>query len=56
LDVTQPLIPLRHPNRDFFVLDITDASPRSDMAGMEFPFFPSGRSPTSVSANTGAAM
>jgi plasmid replication initiation protein len=45
LDVTQPLIPLRHPNRDFFVLDITDASPRSDMAGMEFPFFSLGTQP-----------
>ena len=39
MEVTQPLIPLRHPNRDFFVLDISDAAPRGDMAGMEFPFF-----------------
>ena len=37
--MSQPLIPLRHPNRDFFVLDISDAVPRGDMAGMEFPFF-----------------
>jgi plasmid replication initiation protein len=43
--VVQPLIPLRHPNRDFFVLDITDASPRGDMAGMEFPFFALGTQP-----------
>jgi len=39
VEVSQPLIPLRHPNRDFFVLDITDAAPRGDMASMEFPFF-----------------
>ena len=39
MDMPQPLIPLRHPNRDFFVLDIADAAPRGDMAGMEFPFF-----------------
>ena len=36
---TSPLVPLRHPNRDFFVLDISDAAPRADMAGMEHPFF-----------------
>jgi len=39
MEVSQPLIPLRHPNRDFFVLDIADAAPRGDMAAMEFPFF-----------------
>jgi hypothetical protein len=39
MDVNQPLTPLRYPNRDFFVLDISDASPRGDMAAMEFPFF-----------------
>jgi len=45
MDVIQPLIPLRHPNRDFFVLDIAAASPRGDMAGMEFPFFALGTQP-----------
>ena len=45
MDVHQPLIPLRHPNRDFFVLDISDAAPRSDMPGMEYPFFALGTQP-----------
>jgi plasmid replication initiation protein len=45
MDVNQPLVPLRHPNRDFFVLDITDAAPRGDMPGMEFPFFALGTQP-----------
>lgn len=39
------MIPLRHPNRDFFVLDIADAAPRSDLPGMEFPFFALGTQP-----------
>ncbi len=33
------LLPDRHPVRDFFVLDILDVAPRSDMASMEHPFF-----------------
>jgi hypothetical protein len=44
-DVNLPLIPLRHPNRDFFVLDIADAAPRSDLPGMEYPFFALGTQP-----------
>ena len=43
--MSDPLIPLRHPNRDFFVLDIADAAPRSDLPGMEFPFFALGTQP-----------
>ena len=34
-----PLLPLRHPQRDFFVCDIFDAAPKSDMASMEYPLF-----------------
>jgi plasmid replication initiation protein len=33
------LLPQRHPNRDFFIADILDASPRDDMASMENPIF-----------------
>lgn len=33
------LLPERHPNLDFFVLDITDAVPKDDMASMEHPLF-----------------
>lgn len=34
-----PLLPMRHPQRDFFVCDIFDAAPKSDMASMEYPLF-----------------
>jgi len=34
-----PLLPLRHPQQDFFVCDIFDAAPKSDMASMEHPLF-----------------
>lgn len=34
-----PLLPLRHPQRDFFVCDIFDAVPKSDIASMEHPLF-----------------
>jgi len=34
-----PLLPLRHPERDFFVCDVFDAAPKSDMASMEHPLF-----------------
>ena len=34
-----PLLPVRHPHRDFFVCDIFDAAPKSDMASMEHPLF-----------------
>lgn len=34
-----PLLPERHPVRDFFVLDTLDMVPRSDMASMEHPIY-----------------
>lgn len=34
-----PLLPERHPVRDFFVLDTLDLLPRSDMATMEHPIY-----------------
>lgn len=33
------LLPIRHPNRDFFIVDVADASPRDDLASMEHPVF-----------------
>jgi plasmid replication initiation protein len=33
------LLPERHPNLDFFVLDIADAVPKDDLASMEHPLF-----------------
>lgn len=33
------LLPDRYPNKDFFVADIFDASPKDDMASMEHPMF-----------------
>ena len=37
----EPLLPIRHPNRDFFVCDIFDTLPyfKDDMASMEHPVF-----------------
>lgn len=37
--VLHPLLPERHPVRDFFVLDTIDMAPRSDMATMEHPIY-----------------
>jgi hypothetical protein len=34
-----PRLPQRHPQRDFFVCDIFDAAPKSDIASMEHPLF-----------------
>ncbi len=34
-----PLLPDRHPNRDFFICDILDAAPKDDLGSMEHPFF-----------------
>ena len=34
-----PLLPLRHEQGDFFVCDIFDAAPKSDMASMTHPIF-----------------
>ncbi len=33
------LLPDRHPNKDFFVLDVREASPKDDMASMEHPVY-----------------
>jgi len=33
------LLPDRHPDRGFFILDVTEASPKDDMASMEHPIF-----------------
>ena len=33
------LLPVRHPNKDFFIVDVKDASPKDDMASMEHPIF-----------------
>jgi len=33
------LVPIRHPQRDFFVLDIADVMPKDDTASMEHPLF-----------------
>lgn len=35
----EALLPVRHPNPDFFVCDITDAVPKDDMGSMEHPMF-----------------
>ena len=32
-------LPDRHPNKDFFILDVTEASPKDDLASMEHPVF-----------------
>ena len=37
--MASPLLPDRHPVRDFFVLDVMDVIPRSDMASMEHPIY-----------------
>ncbi|MGR3837913.1 MAG: replication initiator protein A [Cognatishimia sp.] len=34
-----PLLPVRHPNQDFFICDVLDAIPKDDMASMEHPIF-----------------
>jgi plasmid replication initiation protein len=33
------LLPNRHPNRDFFILDVAVAAPKDDLASMEHPVF-----------------
>jgi hypothetical protein len=33
------LLPVRHPNRDFFILDVSDTNARDDLASMEHPIF-----------------
>ena len=39
------LLPQRHPNKDFFIADILDAAPKSDMGSMENPFFSLSKKP-----------
>jgi len=39
------LLPQRHPNKDFFIADILDASPRDDLASMENPVFSLSKNP-----------
>jgi len=39
------LLPQRHPNRDFFIADVLDASPRDDVASMENPVFSLSKNP-----------
>ncbi len=34
-----PLLPDRHPQKDFFILDLSDAVPKDDTASMEHPLF-----------------
>ena len=33
------LLAVRHPNNDFFIVDLTDAQPKDDLALMEHPVF-----------------
>lgn len=33
------LLPIRHPQRDFFILDVADVVPKDDTASMEHPIF-----------------
>lgn len=42
------LLPQRHPNRDFFIADLLDASPKDDMASMENPIFSLSKTPDRI--------
>ena len=33
------LLPERHPNKDFFIVDVADANPRDELASMEHPLY-----------------
>ncbi len=33
------MLPDRHPNKDFFILDVSNAAPKDDMASMEHPVY-----------------
>ncbi len=37
--MVEPLLPIRHPERDFFICDFGDVIPKSDIASMEHPLF-----------------
>lgn len=39
------LLPDRYPNKDFFIADIFDAAPKSDIASMEHPIFSLSKTP-----------
>ncbi len=39
------LLPERYPNKDFFIADILDAAPKSDMGSMEHPIFSLSKKP-----------
>ena len=41
----QDLLPERYPNQDFFIADILDAAPKSDMGSMEHPIFSLSKKP-----------
>ena len=45
MSTPKTLLPIRHRNRDFFIADIFNASPRSDMNTMEHPFFSLSKKP-----------
>lgn len=44
-EMTKKLLPVRHPNRDFFIADILDAVPKGDMGSMEHPLFSLSKKP-----------
>jgi plasmid replication initiation protein len=37
--MTEPLLPVRHPQNDLFICDLGDVIPKSDLASMEHPLF-----------------
>jgi hypothetical protein len=37
--MTEPLLPVRHPQNDLFICDLGDVIPKSDIASMEHPLF-----------------
>lgn len=41
----QSLLPERYPNQDFFIADILDAAPKSDIGSMEHPIFSLSKKP-----------
>lgn len=41
----QTLLPERYPNQDFFIADILDAAPKSDIGSMEHPIFSLSKKP-----------
>jgi len=43
--MAKKLLPVRHPNRDFFIADILDAVPKGDMGSMEHPLFSLSKKP-----------